>query len=199
MDFFTGIDDMIIWGEESIGDNHNKHLTMFLQATRPHNLKFNLDKLQFKPNNLVSLGSPLLLMAHTRWWQSASHEQCATTLQCERSSILFGYGKLLKTLSKDWQSLTITWQSSERRMHHLCGAESIMRHWSHQNRDPNAIMFIYYEHNKLQSSYKRTTKFILPGKVSSLINKHMLQLSLSYFQFLVPWWNFIHFLFVKRF
>ena len=34
--------------EEADDSNHDKHLTQLLQVTRQQNLKYNLDKLQFK-------------------------------------------------------------------------------------------------------------------------------------------------------
>ena len=39
-------DDMIIWDEEVYWRDHEKHLTAFLQVTRPHHLKLSLDKIQ---------------------------------------------------------------------------------------------------------------------------------------------------------
>ena len=49
LNFCTGIaDDMIIWGKEADVSYHDKYLTKFLQDTRHHNLKLNLDELQLK-------------------------------------------------------------------------------------------------------------------------------------------------------
>ena len=43
LDLGTGIvDEMIVWGKEAGGSDHEKQLIQFLQATRQHNLKLNL-------------------------------------------------------------------------------------------------------------------------------------------------------------
>ena len=48
LNFCTAIaDDMIIWGEEVDGSDHDKHVTEVQQVTRQHTLKLNIDKLQF--------------------------------------------------------------------------------------------------------------------------------------------------------
>ena len=45
LDFCTDIaGDMIIWGKVSIGSKREKYVTIFLQITRKHNIKVNLDK-----------------------------------------------------------------------------------------------------------------------------------------------------------
>ena len=64
LDFCTCIaDDMVIWGEQPDGGDHDKHLTESLQVTRKHNLELNIDKLWYKTKHASFFGTTFTLMA----------------------------------------------------------------------------------------------------------------------------------------
>ena len=65
LDFCTSIaNDFTIWGEQPYGSDHEKHHTDFFQFTRKHNLKLNMEKLQYKTKHTNFFGTTLASHSH---------------------------------------------------------------------------------------------------------------------------------------
>ena len=58
LDFWRGIcEDTIILGDQSDGSDHDEHLTEIFQETRNHNLRLNMDKLEYQTRHAIFGGS----------------------------------------------------------------------------------------------------------------------------------------------
>ena len=57
-DFCTGIaDDTVIWRQQQDGSDHQKQPTEFMQVTRKHILKLNIDMLLYKTKHASFFGT----------------------------------------------------------------------------------------------------------------------------------------------
>ena len=57
-------DDIIIWGDEEDGSDHNKTLACFLQVTRENGLRINFDKIQYKTTEVTFFGETYTTKGH---------------------------------------------------------------------------------------------------------------------------------------
>ncbi len=57
-------DDIIIWGENPDGTDHDRALMKFLEVTKANNLCINIDKIQYKTKEVTFFGETFTTTGH---------------------------------------------------------------------------------------------------------------------------------------
>ena len=189
LDFCTSTtDDMIIWGEQADGSDHDRHFREFLQTTRNHNQKLSLDRLQLK-KTVGFQGTMFTTDGH-----EPEKEEVQTINKMPQPTNMkylkyFCIWSVIWTgILQDWQNLVMAWESLPRKMHHSDGNPNILRHMMASREKlpvqpysdtmtPGSLQLCQNMQAcevLVQSSSKRPTQSNLPAKVSRHFKKNNL-------------------------